>query len=56
METLQTVFSNREIAYGFWVIIIVLIILASKVYSSFVNVVKNFFASKLTAIYIWGVL
>lgn len=52
METLQTVFSNREIAYGFWVIIIVLIILASKVYSSFVNVIKNFFANKLTVIYI----
>ncbi len=52
MEELQKIFSNREIAYIFWTILIILFFLSKKIGNTFGNVIKSFFASKLSLLYI----
>jgi hypothetical protein len=52
MDELQKVFSNRELAYIFWTTLIFLFFLSKKIGNTFGNVIKRFFASKLSLLYI----
>lgn len=51
MEELQKIFSNREIGYLFWTILIVLFLLSKKNGDNFGNVIKSFFSCKLFLLY-----
>ncbi|WP_163401523.1 hypothetical protein [Flavobacterium fluviatile] len=52
MEELQKVFSNREIAYIIWTTLIFVFILSKQIGNAFGKVIKRFFASKLSVLYI----
>ncbi|WP_123955373.1 hypothetical protein [Flavobacterium cheongpyeongense] len=52
MEKLQEIFSNRELALIFWIVpIIIFCLIKFSLGRSFINLIRVFFASKLTIVY-----